>query len=516
MDKKDINKNRIIEKQAEADNKLAEAEEVGARELQTLLTNPDFKAYIQQLQEQSTFTKTLKETYDEKAFFWNEPTWALTGVINHYIYDNRLEGSTEEQREAHKEPFLAFFTAFYKEWEAIKITNKETTYEEISKAIVKVFHENEMYEGRIAEEAIEAVMQKMNEQKQNLKTQTAETVALIEGFSRSSQDTTVDNPDVLKATRSKLAQLSLITPNFVYGLTAAMPISKITQKQVAIAKGNGKIANVEVGNKENSVIIKASITTKGDLPPEAIEIQNVIGELIQANGNRQIHVTKAQIWRAFACLEDGAKVTKQSQEYIGEIINLLAEAIGEIDFTQQIEKHTNMKKEPGFDYKETVIRGPLVMMDETTVKAGGHKTEGFILYRLPLFYLHAHMTGQITRINRALLDTTVTKITGADGKKRTVETRQNDIGFIMLKRHLARQIEYMKTDKKTGNYEGRRSFETIEKSISKNELTDRQRRTMREDIDILCTRWKIQGHIKDYSLYKNRGSRALVGVKIEV
>ena len=314
-------------------------------------------------------------------------------------------------------------------------------------------------------------------------------------------------------------QLYQYTADFVYSDYAVMPISKLIQKQTAISRGHGREALVDVGGRgEEKAIVKASITTDRELPAEAIEIQNVIGEMIQANGYRAIHVTRAQIWRAFACLEDGVTVSEQSQEYISDMVNLLAEAKGRLDFTQQIEKHKKMKRQRDYDYTNTVLEGPLVMRDETTVTAGGHETKGFILYRLPLFFLHSHLTNQITRVDKALLDTTAAKITDGQGKKHTVEARQNDLGFIMLKRHLARQVDFMKADKEAnrGMYEGRRSFESIGKAVGLDEPTPKQIRTMRNNIELLCARWKIQGHIKEYALYMNRGSRAYAGVQIEV
>ena len=331
-----------------------------------------------------------------------------------------------------------------------------------------------------------------------------------------------------------LALLDL-TPDFIYGAVAVMPTSKVVHSQIAMSKESGRVAFINVGGKDEArADVKASITADRELPSAAIEIQNAIGEMMLTNGNRIIHVTRAQVWRAFACLDEGVKVSDHNLEYVGVIVNLLAKAAGRIDFTQQVEKHKKMKKQEGYNYVDgAVISGPLVVMRETLVVAGGHETKGFILYDLPLFFLHSHLTNQITRIDKTLLDTTAEKITDGQGKKHKVEARHNDLGFIMLKRHLARQVEMIKSKKAKGELhynDNHRLFEEIGRAIGANnpardkegnvtgmsKLTDRQTRTMRENIDLLCTRWKIQGYIQDYEFYRNRGNRAYAGVEIDV
>lgn len=315
--------------------------------------------------------------------------------------------------------------------------------------------------------------------------------------------------------------LPVLTPDFIYGGFAVMPISRVIQEQRNLANGKktkGKLNAVWVGGEgEERAEVFVKITTEKDITPEAVEIQNAIGEMIQANGNKPIKVTNSQIWRAFACLDDGAWVSSKNQEYVGEIVDLLSNIKGRIDFTQQIEKHKGIKKDSGYDYKKTILEGPLVMADKITVKAGGHETKGYALYRLPIHFMHSHLTGQIIRIDKALLDTTSKKILDAQGNKRTAETRNKDISFILLMRHLARQVEHMKSDKnKAGKYEGRRSFKAIAEALADKPLTEKQMRTMRENIELLCTRWKIQGYIQGYDLYRARGSRAFTGVKIDL
>lgn len=409
------------------------------------------------------------------------PASLVTLTATLYLRENGLEEVKQEDIEAHRAPYLQFFQAFIDVWKAIGGETRKDQ-EEVFKELGQVLRDK----------------------------------GLIKSQTSGSEN------------KPPLADL---TPDFIYGSEAIMPISILIKKQAEIAKANGDLLGLNAGGEgEENAVIHASITTDKEISTAAIEVQNVIGELMQANGNKPISITKAQIYRAFAIIPNKSKVTDKALEFIGETIETLREAKGQIDFTQQVEKHKKMKRDKSFDYNKAILKGDLVLADEKTIIAGGHETEGYTFYRLPLYYMHSHLTGQITRIDRALLDTTAEKITDGTGKKHKVEARQNDISFILLKRYLAREVESMKSNKGNPENETRRSFETIADAIDlkkpvkdkdgketkPDKLTARQLRTLRENIEFLCTRWKIQGNIKDYELYKKKGCQAYAGVKIEV
>lgn len=434
----------------------------------------NFKRATENIERIQPFMDLIFAKYPDDAWFMAFPLQVTTFPIQAYMASNGLEDGTGI--EAHSKPFLDFFEKY--------ITALEKAYQEKGKALDLGDTQRE----------------------------------LLEGFKREGLINT-------------LSEFMPITPDFIYGPDAIMPTSVLIKKQVEIAKANGNPRGLDVGgNGEENAKVEASITTDKEISSGAVEVQNVIGELMQANGNKPISITKAQLYRAFAYMPNKAKVPDKALEFIGETIEVLRDAEGRIDFTQQVEKHKKLKRDKSYDYSNAILEGKLVLADKKTLIAGGHKTEGYIFYRLPLFYMHSHLTNQITRIDRALLDTTADKITDGTGKKHKVEARQNNIPFILLKRYLAREVEAIKSNKGKPNNETRRNFETIAKAIDlhkpvkdKNgnktepgKLTDRQIRTLRENVEFLCNRWVIQGNIKGYRLYKNRGSQAFVGVDIEV
>lgn len=418
--------------------------------------------YAKTISKIQPFMELIFEAYPKEAWFMIQPLQVITFPIQAYMRGNGLEDGADI--EAHKGPFLEFFREY--------IEALELAYREDGPAFDLEAKQRELLEAMRGE-----------------------------------------------GLKDSLADLTPITSDFIYGPYSIMPISVLIKTQVQIARSNGKLEVLDVGGDgEENAQVNTSITTEKEIPCEAIEIQNVIGELMQANGNKPITLTVSQIYRAFACMPDGAKVSKQAQEFTTEMIDLLRDAKGFIDFTQQAEKHKKLKHDKSFDYSKAKLEGNLVMADKVKVIAGGKETIGYTYYRLPLFYMHSHLTNQITRIDRALLDTTADKITDGEGKKHRVEPRHNDIAFIMLRRHLARQIEQMKGEKEKNNgaYEGRRTLEGIAEAIGISNPTDKQKRTMRENIEWTCRRWKIQGNIKGYELYKRKGSQAYAGVKIEV
>ena len=115
------------------------------------------------MKEMGPFLEMVKEAYDKEAFFWHETLWLLTGAIDIYVYDNRLESATDEQKKAHKEPFLAFFSAYLQEWQTVKAQHEELTDEGISEIIWEGMHEKGHIKGRIAEEAAEAIKETLAE-----------------------------------------------------------------------------------------------------------------------------------------------------------------------------------------------------------------------------------------------------------------------------------------------------------------------------------------------------------------
>lgn len=132
-----------------------------APELESL--RADLVALEKRMKEIGPFLEMVKEAYDEEAFFWHESLWLISGAIDIYVYDNRLEDATEEQKKAHKEPFLAFFDAYLQEWQTVKAQHEELTDEALSEITWKGMQEKGRIKGRIAEEDAEAIKEMLAE-----------------------------------------------------------------------------------------------------------------------------------------------------------------------------------------------------------------------------------------------------------------------------------------------------------------------------------------------------------------
>jgi hypothetical protein len=71
----------------------------------------------------------------------------------------------------------------------------------------------------------------------------------------------------------------------------------------------------------------------------------------------------------------------------------------------------------------------------------------------------------------------------------------------------------MKYQKNKGQpYESRRKYETIFQTIGAENITDKQMRRLREDVDFILSLWVERAYIKEYEVYKK--GRAYAGVKI--
>lgn len=79
------------------------------------------------------FISMLNEAYTKEAAFMRGNVSVVMAPIELYIYEKGLEEASVEDKEAHREDFLAFFAEYLKAWEAIK--NKRN----ITKAIEQAF-----------------------------------------------------------------------------------------------------------------------------------------------------------------------------------------------------------------------------------------------------------------------------------------------------------------------------------------------------------------------------------------
>lgn len=133
--------------------------------IRDLLASPSWKAIQEQAQvltkrmaELEPFYHDVVEAYDDTAPFMSGPIGGVTNAIDIYTYDRGLEGATQEQKEPHRKPFLAFFAAYLEEWEAIKAPPEGLTEDELLIAWQRL-KERGIITNELPEEALEAAQE---------------------------------------------------------------------------------------------------------------------------------------------------------------------------------------------------------------------------------------------------------------------------------------------------------------------------------------------------------------------
>jgi len=342
-----------------------------------------------------------------------------------------------------------------------------------------------------------------------------------------------------------------------------IPASKAFRKQREIAL-SGVERDLNVGR---GAIIKASITGKDGKPLGLsmfeMDIEATIGQLFQENGFKTLCLSPAQIYRKYAELPSDATVSPAEIRETIEAMDKLIITPATLDFTEQIERHTRLKRRDGFDYENPKRRGTLItgVHDMNPVRThNGYKIEdSFTIHEMPMFYAYSYAIGQIYTVPSNYLtgdtatDPTAKKI---KTKKKSDQQRRISKEDVSLRRYLLEYIEYQKgewekRDRKLRSkhkpvppfFEFDLPFESIARDIFKDNTaaqqraeaaqiraeaanknkpqpktkegaTEKQLRSLREQTyDFMCMQVKL-GNISKCEYYKS--GRSLRGVKIRL
>lgn len=340
-----------------------------------------------------------------------------------------------------------------------------------------------------------------------------------------------------------------------------LPSSKAFRMQREIA-ASGVERQLSVGR---GAIINASITGKDGKPLGLslfeMQIEATIGQLFQENGFKTLYVSPAQIYRKYADLPADATVSPAEIKDTIEAMDKLIITPATLDFTEQIEKHTRMKRRDGFDYDNPKRRGTLITgvhdMNPIRTHNGFMIEDSFTIHEMPMFYAYSYAIGQIYTVPANYL----TGGPEADPTSKKIKARHQDAqprriskDDIALRRYLLEYIEYQKgewekRDKNLrrknkpvppffefdlpfesianvifkGNDAAQKRAEAAQKrtetntgkksqSSAKAGATEKQLRSLREQTyDFMMLQVKL-GNIKQCNYYKS--GRSLRGVKI--
>lgn len=319
-----------------------------------------------------------------------------------------------------------------------------------------------------------------------------------------------------------------------------LPSAKVFRKQQEIAR-TGVERDINVGREGHPVIVKASITDKDGKSPVLLtefemNIEATIGQMFQMNGYKSFKCTPAQIYRIYAGMEPDANVSPVQIEKVVKAMDKLIQTPATLNFAEQLEKHTRMKKRDNFDYTDASRVGNLItgVHDQRkTHSYNGITVENtFTIHEMPMFYAYSYAVGQLYTVSKYLLTGSTppepeTK-KSAQKKKRTLN-RSLSSDDIDLRRHLLRYIEYQKTEKEKRDkklkqhlkpvppyFEFLLPFETVAKELHYDADSPKKMRMLREQTyAFMIEQMNSPDSDVTFADYYKKG-KALHGVRVRI
>lgn len=277
--------------------------------------------------------------------------------------------------------------------------------------------------------------------------------------------------------------------NFKKPESFLIPTTKVIQKLYdGMTDFTDGVQPVDVGGKKAQgryivpveIFVSASaeaLEIQKYLTPYDRQVQNGIFTLIE---NGYTAFTAKQVYEAFA------GKTTTSPQIIGHVtrsINKQRTTLISIDWTD----HAKMKGLPvdqsRGDYVTTEEN--LLLLRRVKLRCNGQDLDGFGVIAPPILYRYAKQVGQLSTIDRKLLDVPV----------------NNTESNIILKNYLLERIDTMKkTAKKISN---NIAFETLY-TLTGTGTNPVKRNRMRNAVSVMLDTWKDQGYISGYSINKKK------------
>ena len=327
-----------------------------------------------------------------------------------------------------------------------------------------------------------------------------------------------------------------------------LPASKAFRNQQAIAASGFVIdpadglegRKLNVGTSGRPVLIHAMITAKDGKSPVQLStfemnIEAAIGQMFQMNGYKAFKCTPAQIYRVYAGLEPGDPVRPAQIEKVVKVMDKLIQTPATLNFAEQLEKHTRLKKRENFDYTDTNRVGTLItgVHDQrmTHTYNGTAVEHTFTIHEMPMFYAYSYAIGQIYTVSKYLLtgETPPPQEVQKKAQKKAASTRRLRSDDIDLRRYLLEHIEYQRAEKekrykklKAYNkpippyFEFFLPFETVAEGINVNTDSVKTMRKIREQTyAFMLEQVKSPESPVSFADYYKKG-KALHGVRVRI
>lgn len=329
-----------------------------------------------------------------------------------------------------------------------------------------------------------------------------------------------------------------------------MAASKAFRNQKAIAASGFVIdpadglegRKLNVGTASRPVVIRAMITDKdGKSPVQLTEfemnIEATIGQMFQMNGYKSFKCTPAQIYRIYAGMDTEDTVHPDQIEKVVKAMDKLIQTPATLNFAEQLEKHTRMKKRDNFDYTDASRVGNLITgvhdQRKTHSYNGTTVEHTFTIHEMPMFYAYSYAVGQLYTVSKYLLTGETPPAQEvqkkAKEKPKAAGTRRLRSDDIDLRRYLLRYIEYQKTEKEKRDkklkaynkpipayFEFFLPFETVAKEFLEGTATAKIMRKIREQTyAFMIEQMNSPDSAVTFADYYKKG-KALHGVRVRI
>lgn len=287
--------------------------------------------------------------------------------------------------------------------------------------------------------------------------------------------------------------------NFKKPESLLIPTTKVIQKLYdGITDFTNGIQPVDVGGKKTKgkylvpveIFVSASaeaLEIQKYLTPYDRQVQNGIFTLIE-NGCR--FFTAKQVYEAFA----GKSTTQKTVENrINRSIQKQRTTLITIDWTAHAQMNGIPIDPSRGDYM--VTEQNLLMLNRGTASINGQLLDGYYVIEAPILYRYAKQVGQLSTIDRKLLDVPVNK---------------NDRNII-LTNYLLERIDTMKKSKTT---QPRISFEKLYALTGINTDSNTTKNRLRDTVKKMLDYWTKKGHIKGYTVHKTKQEYKSISIKI--
>ena len=284
--------------------------------------------------------------------------------------------------------------------------------------------------------------------------------------------------------------------NSIIPKTHVKPNNKLANKITKDIVDEGVFDLVVSGKKAKNEVLtkvmlyydenKIKLSGREKFMPYDREVYDSVVSLYEA-GNEII--TPAMVYRAMNGLTETEKISPQALAAVTKSLDKSRSIKTIIDYTDEARLYNK-------DVSETKFEGYLLNAEKIWVKINGELKEAYRIYRKPILYEYAQISGQIITVPSKLLQT-------KDAVRSTDEV-------IVIRGYLLRQIEWIKSDKTTRNenvtYQGIYDELKVSRLDLGEKAYERKTAKIRSHVKAILDEWINEGYILKYVEYKEGNS----------